>query len=560
VERRRDKMKKAVQKFFLLCIFLGVVTLLIPSYSAALPTVKLGEETQIDFYGFLRNNLGMFTDNPQPFAENSNDLATVRTWLRAYTDFKITNQFRFFMANQFIYEPEYWLDHGAGTSRTYTGGPSKQNGKEYSEYQFHDVFRELYLEWKPNKTNQIRIGRQIAIWGEAMTSRVGDVIHPDDSRFGMVSVNLDDTRIPSWMIRATHDFPSINSSFEWIYNPNIVRKDYTVSRTAALSFLGEPGQRFNLHPETSFDPPFSVGNPLLGFIDPAFAIPDVMVVNPLSRGWSFKPFPPFNGWSPDEIPAIGVRYPQGWGKFSRGGFRTNTTLSGWNFGMTYFHTQNYTPVIKREGIIDPGAIIGPPPIPPIVIPPTRQYTMVYPNIDIIGAYFNKQLPWPGVLRGEAIYIPNMVFNTFDLNDFDAVVRRDYIKYMIAYDLTSFLYFQWHKTAPFDVTFEHVGEIIPKNEDIQYIIYATEQRKWNPAFNLRISTNWFYNLISTDLIVGYLPWGHSGLVIPSVKFTPNWFDKRLSVQLQYINVFGQHNKGLGILKTKDMILLTTQIDW
>jgi hypothetical protein len=241
----------------------------------------------------------------------------------------------------------------------------------------------------------------------------------------------------------------------------------------------------------------------------------------------------------------------------RGGFRTNTILSGWNFGFSYFHTQEYNPVVKRGDFT--GALIptGPPPAPVL---PQREYIITYPNKDIIGGYLNKQLPWPGVIRAEVIYVPNQPFNTFDTRDFDAIVRRDYVKYMIAYDLNSFLYFQWHKTAPFDISFEHVGEVIPHNKNLQYSIYDTELKQWNPSFNMRISTNWLYNLISTELIVGYIPWGHSGLIMPAIKYMPTWGNKALSFELKYIGIYGKKFEGLGILRSKDMIVLTTQFNW
>lgn len=566
-------MKKAGQRLSLAVVYLGVMALLLPTYSAALDTIKLGGETEVTFYGFLRNNTGIFLQNPQHFSESSNVLATERTWLRGYTDFKMTNQLRFRATLQFAYEPEYDVEKGSLTSRLKdTSGPTLKDGKEYSEYKdIDDILREVYFEWKPTKEHSIRIGRQIAIWGEALTGRVGDVIHPEDQRYSLAFANLEDTRIPSWMVRAIHEVPSINSSFEWIVNPNIVQDKYRVNRLASIANntkQAEPGQRFGLNPETRFDPPLSVGNPYAALLSPdlaAFANPKVVVANPLSRGWGFfdldGPGPLPLGWYPTEIPHVTEKLPGMWSDL-RGGFRTNTTLSGWNFGLTYFHTQEYNPLLKRGDIIDPGAFIPqPPPLPPIVIPPTREYTLVHPNMDIIGVYMNKQLPWPGVLRAEAIYIPNKPFNTFDTRDSDAIVRRDYIKYMIAYDLNGFFYFQWHKTAPFDITFEHVGEIIPDNKDIQYIVYATEQKKWNPAFNLRISTNWLYNLISTEIIAGYMPWGKSGLVMPAVKYMPPWLNRKLSFELKYINVFGKNDfQGLGILRHKDMVVLTSQFDW
>jgi hypothetical protein len=536
-------MKKAAQNFLLIVVFLGVMTLLIPSYSAALPTIKLGEETEVTFYGWLRNNTGMFLQNPQPSSQSSNDLATARTWFRGYTDFKITNELRFWSAIQSVYEPWYEVEKGSTTSSrpTQLDGPTKKDGKEYSEYKnINDILREVYLEWRPTKEHSFKIGRQIAIWGEALTSRVGDVIHPDDTRFTFAFANLEDTRIPSWMARGIHDIPGINSTFEWIYNPNLVQNKYTVNRSASFSVNGAPGQRFGINPEEQFDPPLSIP---VG--------PGIFLGPPFSR--DFLPGDPNFA-----VPALREEYPKGWGRFARGGFRTTTTSGGYTFGVSYFHTQEYNPVLKRGDIIIPSPLPG-------VIPATREFILSHPNKDIFGFYMNKQLtgstPIPGVLRAEAIYIPNQPFNTFDQSDSDAITRRDYVKYLIAYDLSGFLYFNWHKTAPFDITFEHVGEWIPRNKNLQYIIYATELKKWNPSFNMSISTNWLYNRISTQLIAGYSPWGNSGLLMPIVKYTPPVLNKNLSFELRYINVFGKNNfQGLGILRAKDMVVLTTQFNW
>jgi hypothetical protein len=548
-------MEKAAQKCLLVVVCLGVMTLLSPSYSAAFPTIKLGEETDVTFYGFLRNNTGMFLENPQLFSHSSNDLATERTWFRGYTDIKITKELRFWSAIQLAYEPYYHVERGASSTLvpTQMAGVVEPNAKEYSEYRnINDILREVYLEWKPINTLSIKVGRQIAIWGEALTSRVGDVIHPDDGRFSFTFANLEDTRIPSWMVRGSYNLPisALNTNFEWIYNPNLVQNKYTVTRAGsfAVPLAGLAGERFGINPETRFNPPLSVGNYLI------FGDPKKVQFPPLSRDW-IEAFPGF--WAPTALPSIREEYPQGWGKYARGGFRTNTTLEGYNFGVSYFHTQEYNPIIKRGGLtgaVDPGTGL-----------PFREYVLSHPNKDIFGIYMNKQLtgstPIPGVIRTEAIYIPNQPFNTFDLRDSDAIVRRDYVKYLIAYDLNSFFYFPWHRTASFDITFEHVGEWIPNNKNIQYIIYSTEQKKWNPSFNMSISTNWLYNMISTQLIAGYTPWGRSGLLMPIVTYKPPWLNEQLSFELRYINIFGKNNsQGLGILRSKDMIVFTSQYNW
>ena len=544
-------MKRSAQKFFCTAVLSCVMMLFLPAFSGALETIDLGEGSEVTFYGFFRNNAGIFLDD-QPDQESGNDLATFRTWFRGYMDYTISERFKFWAAVQFAHEPKYKVENGSSTSTVppQHGGPGTTKGwKEYSEYDnINDILREAYIEWIPSNKHSFKIGRQIVIWGEAMTSRVGDVVHPDDGRFTLAFANLEDTRIPSWMIRGVHDIAALSSTFEWIYNPNLVQNIYTVTRGGNPPANGAPGQRFGFHPETRFIAPLSVANPALGgpFVDP-----DVVVPHPFSRDW-MEALPGF--WVPTAIPSLKQEYPSGWWDEARGGFRTTTLAGGYTFGFSYFHTQNYNPVSKRGGLT--GALD------PTTGLPLREYIFSHLNIDIFGAYMNKQLTGgiPGVVRADLIYVPNQPFNTFDTSDSDAVVRRNYVKYMLAWDLTGALYFQWHKTAPFDLTFEHTGEWLPRNKNITYL-NSEEQNEWNPAFNMRISTNWHYNLFSTSLIVGYIPWGDSGLIMPSVGYTPAWFNESLSFQLQYINIFGSNDfEGLGIFRKKDMVVLTTQFNW
>jgi hypothetical protein len=535
-------MKKGAKGFIVGLICFVAILSTVP-LGNAFDTLTLGDQ-QLTIYGWVRNNTGFFFKD-QPLQQNDDRLATERTWLRTYADWKISQQFKAWAAFQLAYEPHYDVEDGSGTKNCY-----------YCEYDnINDVLREGYFEWIPNSMNDIKIGRQIAIWGESLTERVGDVIQPEDQRFALAFANLEDTRIPQWMIRGIHDINSIASSFEWIVNPLLVEDKYRVNRLSdiAVPITSTPGQRFGIHPEDRFDPPNSVGNPILFPQSPGVAGP------PFSRDWEqvppFVPSPFAGLWVPDAVPLVKEKYPDAWSD-TRFGFRTSTLLGGYQFGLMYWHTQNYDPLVKRRGLT--GRLI---PTGPGVFTPEREYDLVHPTMDIIGGYMNKQLPWPGVVRAEAIYSPNKPFNTFDMDDDDAIVRRDYLKYMVAYDLNGFLYFSWHNTAPFDITVEHVGEYVPDSDNVQYVIYATEQPTYQAHFNGRISTNWLYNRIATELVVSYWPWANSGLIMPAVKWMPGWLNQKFSFELKYIGVYGDSDyKGLGILRDKDMIVLTSQFNF
>lgn len=194
------------------------------------------------------------------------------------------------------------------------------------------------------------------------------------------------------------------------------------------------------------------------------------------------------------------------------------------------------------------------------MPPTHNYYLVYPDVDYIGLYGNTNYSF-GIIRAEAIWAPNMTFNTFDRTDLDAITERDYFKYMIAWDINGFLYFDWHKSAPIDITIEHTAEYIPDNEKIQNAIYAEEVESFRPRLSARISTNWFYNELSTELIVDYGFKGKDALVMPVVKWTPPWKDNAFSAELRYIGLFGDNDyQDLGMFRQKDMVVLTLQYNF
>jgi hypothetical protein len=507
----------SLQKTALVFLCLLICTGAFPRQVHALEPISWGEDKEADIYGFIRNNLGMFTQT-QESGGTGNQLATARTWLRTYGDFKFSDHLRAWIVTQFVWEPWYKVEQGNPVSEN--GGPQqhrRSGWRMYSEFDdINDVLREDYLEWKINKRNMIKIGRQIAIWGEALTDRVGDVIHPNDNRFAFAFSNLEDTRIPQYMFRGYHEIKGLGMSIEWIVNPPVVEGQYTVNRNPSLGVASPfvPAQRFAIAQDDR-NPyfPSQTGH------DPS-----------LPHAPLFVPLHPVKEEYPNQL--SDTRY----------GIRTSTLLGGWQFGISYFHTQNYGALLSRNDV-------------------TSTLSLVHPDVDIFGATVNKQLP-VGVLRAETAYTPNMPFDSFVVSPGETgIVKRDRVKYMVAYDLQGFFNFQWHKTAPFNVTIEHIGEWVPDSRDLQYFPYYTKYPNYSAAFNININTTWFYNKLSTDLTTGFNTFGNSGLFMPSVKWMPTWRNQRFSAELKYIGIYGDSNyEGLGTLRKKDMLLLTSQFNF
>ena len=571
-------MKKAI---FISLVCLCFTMFLLPVSSPAFEKIELGGCSEITVWGFVRNNIGIFTQT-QEFTNSGNQLSTARTWLRGYMDLKLNEQFRVYSSLQFVWEPWYKVEEGNAVSEN--GGTQqhqKSGWKTYSEFDdVNDVIREVYVEWKPTKKSTFKFGRQIAIWGEALTDQVGDVIQPIDTRFAFAFANVEDVRIPQYMIRGLHDIDSLSSSFEWIINPLVTQSNYSVNRRSDFS-LGGVEQRFAFHPEDRFYPGRSSAPTMP--INPA-TIPDRFDFSNLSSlvGWPFATsfyewLPGFipgigNSWAPNEIPYSHTTYPKNF-EDTRFGARTSTMVGGYQFGFSYWHTQSYDLIVSRGGYV--GMVYFPLAGENL---PLREYEFQYPTYDIIGFYMNKQLPWPGVMRAELIYSPNKPFNSFNMispyasfhtpftnpyatSNESGVVRRDYVKYMLAYDLAGFIYPSWHKTAPFDITIEHLGEWIPNSSELQNLIYNDNYPNYHASFNARISTNWFYNVIATELIVGYDTWGNSGIIMPAVKWMPGWQNSKFSAELKYIGIWGDNDySGVSMFRKKDMVILTTQLNF
>ncbi len=539
-------MKK--RQWMCVLIVAGLTALMPVSQGMAFRAIDLGGDAKLTVYGFLRNNLGIFTDRID-YAQDGDDLATCRTWLRTYFDLQISRNLRMWTAIQFVHEPSYEMETGSQSTNAgatnmlngnlgYGGIPTLEDGKEYSEYyKYEDVLREIYLDWRISRRHSLRIGRQIVIWGESLTTSVGDFVHPQDTRFTFAFANWEDTRIPQWMIKGNHQFPEINLGLEWLLMLNLLDENYRVNRggaydsSAGLANVGMfgirsfPGQRFGIHPEDR-----------------------LIVPHPVIRAFNSSGIPVFG------IPDVGLEYPANSLRDSHFGLRTSSFIGLTEFGIMYFHGPSYNPVLKY------GRHTG-------GFPGFREFTLKFPTQDIFGAYYNTDLPI-GLSRGELIYIPNRAFGNLrdpdglaDQGDVNAITDRAYIKYMICYDLSGYIYPNWKKDSAIDVSIEHVGEYIPSRGDTNYAVYNTHNNTWTPSFNGRIATTWGYSKWATEIIAGWSPRDDSGLFMPFVKYTPQWWNNAWSFELRYIRIFGDNSyEGLGLLEQKDLLVFTTQLNF
>jgi hypothetical protein len=99
--------------------------------------------------------------------------------------------------------------------------------KYQSPRKFEDIVTESYLSFVKGPWD-VRVGKQIVIWGQLDMQRVADVVNPLDLRLGVPGVdNWEEIKKGLWMIRTTYQssLPG-NLIFENIINPGYFQQQY----------------------------------------------------------------------------------------------------------------------------------------------------------------------------------------------------------------------------------------------------------------------------------------------------------------------------------------------
>ena len=102
----------------------------------------------------------------------------------------------------------------------------------YNNYQVRDA-------WWENKFGPLTtyIGNQIVVWGESVAFRVGDVVNPVDTCWAFGFANLEQSRVPQWMIHPILNLPEAGP-----FNSNFAEA------------IIQPGWQPNYWPEQTNDP------------------------------------------------------------------------------------------------------------------------------------------------------------------------------------------------------------------------------------------------------------------------------------------------------------------
>jgi hypothetical protein len=172
----------------------GAATSVLPDAAAAGEAAEEPWLSGLHVSGFLSQTFGMWqnSENLRQYTKSRNSLAKSRTWLQVDENLR-TNE-NLFMREWFVYEPPYAWNSANGTG--------KFGNEFYNQYTVRDA-------WWENKAGQLTtyVGNQIVVWGQSLAFRVGDVINPVDTTWAFGFANLEQSRIPQWMVHPILNLP-----------------------------------------------------------------------------------------------------------------------------------------------------------------------------------------------------------------------------------------------------------------------------------------------------------------------------------------------------------------
>ena len=368
----------------------GILAQPAPAAAATANTAQSPFFKNLTITGFLSPTYGTFIDSEAiEYNESKNSLSSARQTLQIDVNNTIGEHDRFFMRDWFVYEPNYPFEN---TCPQRFGPAGHCNADFYNQY----GIRELWLQDTRGPV-QLFIGRQILTWGESISFRVGDQINPVDTSWAFGFANLEQSRIPLWMVHPIIDLPDAGpfaSNFlEVVYIPGV---DFLYTQVdlptdtldgqdqvaGRINISAPPGSRFAGRPDNRCDPGLSL---CVGGIENAF-----------NRGLAQPPFSTLilHGFSPDTQTTI----PRATWANSQVGARIHTLFYNTEMTAYFLYSHYYSPTAEVAQIER---------LPAGKTPGLRRVNLNFPKYASVAVTANRPLYLPGalaqlpfVLRGE----------------------------------------------------------------------------------------------------------------------------------------------------------------
>lgn len=524
---------------------------------AATPVLDLSESFPLlkglSVSGFLENETGMWANsaNLVPFGRQAgehhgaNSLAVERNWAQVDFNYILNPNNRFFLRFWGVYEPPYpFENHGPGglggngldKNLVYDRGISEF----YNRYDIRDAF------YKGNfGPLTLFLGSQIVTWGESVAFRVGDVINPQDVSWAFGFANLEQSRLPVWMVHPIYGLPDVGpltSNFVegvWIpsWQPRWTSVRYPNDQYAdhynvagAVGLTAPYGGRFDFYPYNCTIP---------GLPQP-FCFPGEQ--------------PAFPQVTNLQSPFLNYRMPSATWANSMEGFRLHTLL--WNAEITglFWHGHQLFPTTYVAG--DP--TIG------------QYFQLRYAQLNDVGVTMNRPLYLPGVfsnvplvLRTEGLVQDRTPFNTVDAAVSNSVVDKTTLNTLVAIDNDGMPAPWLTRTGTVSTTLEWQNySILSSTKNLVYDFYGEHWRHDEENLLLSAGTSWYWGAIAPTLTGIYNPDGSTFLLFPNTVLTPPWTNKYF-LSLLYIGIISNDKYSSfagGTFKGKSILMMQFQYNF
>jgi hypothetical protein len=571
--------------------------------------------------GYGTQVFGMW-QNPtalKAYTLSRNNLAESRSLLQIDNNYRLNENNTFFARLWFVYEPPYSFD--SANNGQYHDAAAASFGHFMNGYYNTYELRDAWWQGKFGPLD-LYVGNQIIVWGQSLAFRIADVVNPANTCWAFGFANLEQSRIPQWMIHPIlnlpewHDFTSnflefmVQPGFQPTWQPSYYQDPYKKYRTALTAGRVNPCFPAASHgPSARFDVQYST-HPIFGadwIASPhgpyvtggaQSTIPgfNTMVDPPASRlfflcsqfsGLTRKGFNPYSAYlkrfpggfpcnlnlskNNNRISPIGDNLglgsaffnPADVGYWSVPGMQPENWNEGVRFHTLYGLTE-FTALYYNDNVS------GGAPWTLKWTPFTSLWNYTFYPIQSAGVTVDRPLPvpsslaeyFPAVMRGEMVYQNHTSLNSMEFQNMNGQRWTDIVKYMLAIDLDQ-AYAPWlTSTGNLTANVEFNQTTIMDNCKECYVGNDLNERALKNDVNMlfNVGTSWWWADFAPTWTMIWNPKGDTFALFPSLVLNPPW-TKKYFMSLQAIEVLGGDKEAdIGLFKGESQLLATFQYNF
>ncbi len=567
--------------------------------------------------GYLSETGGMWINpsNLKQFTPSRNNLATARTLLQTDENFRLNSNNEFFMREWFVYEPPYSFDSANNGIYPCSNDPGMACGNtgHTAMYRMNDFYNQYNVRdawWKLDMGPlTLYTGNQIVVWGQSLAFRVGDVINPTDTTWDFGFSNLEQSRVPQWMLHPILNLPDLgplSSNFiEGVLIPGAqpTWNSNNFPDNRAMGESGVWGRVNNGFPAASHGPSarfdahyayYSSGQTVT--LTPGPGATNGFVVNPgapnlvaapFSRAFYFctngpaaagplasltgflkatgqkNPVPArlqhpcnFTSQNPGSIANVNMWHvPAVQAGNMEEGARLHTLIGQSEFTALFFNTYQYYPVISWQSY-------------------TNQFPAIFEPTQYAGATWDRPLPMPAslaeylpfVMRAESVYQNHAPFVNLNMTESSTVAYSDIMTSMVALDLDQ-AYAPWlTTTGNLSANLELLDiNTLNNNDNLLYgpnggdISGNMPKNDVQMLFN--IGTSYWWNAVAPNWTMIYQVYGNTFALFPGIQFNPPWSNKYFAkIGIVYVLGSAMNAVGPGLFKGENILTGTLQYNF